>query len=116
MREVTRIRVKGLPKWAQNLIERLDADLTAVEARVAATAGPVTTETDVIWDPFSDNPHALPERTAVCFKLNRDRRDGGIDVNITEDHSGERVLSVSGARRIHIEPRASNLIHIYLKN
>jgi hypothetical protein len=89
-----------LPKWAQNEITRLRADLEYNEKKLAA--GPA--DSLVFADPYSDTPRPLGNPT-VEFGTERGRR-----FRVRLDADG--LLEVSSDEGLKIQPRASNVIRL----
>lgn len=118
MQVVTQERLDRLPLWAQAHIEDLERRVHRMEREAAdlraAMDGEVAPDTRVQVRHFTTRPDlALDDDAQVQFKVGADpRRDEYVNVYL--EHGNER-LTISGGRRIVIEPNASNTVHIRLK-
>ncbi len=95
-----------LPKWAQQEITRLNANVEYWKAR--ATVGPENSDT--FLDPYGDPPTPLGKRPVVEFHLGPDRFNDRIRVNVEAGGRGE--LYVAGGTTLKITPWATNVVKI----
>lgn len=102
--------VKKLPKWAQNLIYKLERDLESAHAKLSA--GPEDSNT--IADPHSDPFRPLGTDTTIRFKVGEEWHEY-IDVRVRTDHKGESYIYLMGGDSISIEPESSNTATVRLR-
>lgn len=106
-------RVAGLPKWAQQEMERLQQNADYWEAR--ATVGPDDSDTFAFSSPrytsLGQEPKPLGRGERIFFHLNEDRdlRSGGM---VTAYVSRSGLLEVSVDDTLIVLPRAANSIQI----
>lgn len=93
--------VNKLPRWAQNRIEKLEADVAYWEGRVVEAE---TGETNTFLGDWPVNK-GLPNDSRIVFNL----PGGQVDVQIKDDHL--RVMARGGGS-LEIQPHVSNVIHI----
>jgi len=97
-----------LPKYAQNEINKLRNDVEYYKKKVNQIEG--KEETNVyLTEGRIDNARPLPKNSQVMFVIKPEEKlYQQIEVRIREGR-----LEVSGYRTLRIEPRASNVIHIF---
>lgn len=93
--------ISKLPKWAQNLISRLERDYNdAIDKLSNMDEGG---ETNVKWSSGWKDSHNLPNNSKVTFVVN------GKDIDAYIQNG---ALYISGEREIVIFPHASNAVYI----
>ena len=120
--EEARAKAESLPKWATDLIDYLDRkvwDLEQQVGRLETERGDGEQEQNpiVTWEYGMEGHHSLDDRVHVRFYPLNDRDKNYrrfIEVFLREMHDG-LVLDVNGDAGLLVEPRASNLVHIRLK-
>ena len=92
-----------LPKWAQQELRRLEADLRDAHARLGA--GP--DDSDTFADPYADAPRPLGKGTTVEFRTGPNRFGDRVLVSVGKDR-----VRIHGGDSLHIYPSASNVIEV----
>ena len=97
--------VSKLPKWAQREIGRLERDLAAAHAKLAA--GPEDSNT--FAEPYAAAPRPLGTSPHIRFVLGDGPDDWGavIDAFIEGDH-----VVIRGGNGITVRPWAGNVLHV----
>lgn len=105
---VTDEQIAKLPKWAQNEILRLRADIKSADAKLRKALGEEPSR--VLVNPYGDVPLYLRDHETVRFYLTGEMRDGYIDVTLEPYRGTVRVSS--GTALIKVIPGAGNVIRV----
>lgn len=101
-------RLENLPKWAQMEITRLESDVEYWKMK--ATAGPEDSNTFLEYGmdntPLGDSPHVVFRTGAAASNMD----------DITIHINAERQLQIHGNRPISIQPVASNLVYVRIRD
>jgi hypothetical protein len=110
--------VTKLPKWAQDEISRLKANLHDAQKRMNTMIGANSiTKSNVMLPYFQQDmqDQYLPRNQRVQFLMPHpwaERRPGYIEVR----HHGEDLLDIHASQPIWIEPGASNCLQIRFRS
>lgn len=99
-------KFERLPKWAQQEIRRLEADLKYYKEKMMA--GP---ESNTFADPYSGAPRPLGTDPTILFVLGEDRREE-LRCRIDTDHKGRAWLEVNGGDSLIVQPQAGNAVRL----
>ena len=106
-------REAKLPVWARKHIESLRRRVEDAESdRDAALLATDPAGSDTVLDAYAAIPVGLGKGTIVRFRLGDENRQEWVDVHVVRIHDGRRLLQVMAGTSIHIEPRATNVIHV----
>ena len=107
-------RIKSLPRWAQDVIERLDIDLADARERLRATFPGVQPDAEgeqIVIEPYSRYGRAVTLKgdERVRFQFSRDE---WVDLYFSDSFTGRRQVCVTASDVLAITPASSNLIYI----
>ena len=106
-------REAKLPVWARKHIETLRR--RAEDAEIDRDAALLATDpagSDTVLDAYAAIPIGLGKGTIVRFRLGDENRMEWADVHVVRETGGHRRLQIMAGTSIHIEPRATNVIHV----
>ena len=93
-----------LPKWAQQRIATLEANVAHYKRKAFEAASADPTDTDTTIETWGDAPLGLPRGTAIRFKLGRAR--------ITVRIDGDKLDVRSDGDPLNVRPWACNAVTV----
>ena len=110
-------RINNLPKWAQEFIRSQDRSITTLMKQVdnlKKTIEEKYKETQWAWEDWGNDQRVfIPEEAHVVLHPDNPRRR--IVLHLAEDLAGETLLEVQSGGPLDIQPRASNLIRVKVR-
>lgn len=103
--------INKLPKWAQQIIERLERKVNELkrELDVRTKQQPVShIEIDPTWQ--TEYPHYIRDEARIRFTLSADGHDY-VEVSLQKDEHGP-VVYLYGSRCIQLMPRSGNTAYL----
>lgn len=98
-----------LPKWAQEEMKDLEANLATLEARMREVFSDFGDGTNtVVHGNYGESDIGLPNNAQVSYLLGDHEIRAGVRRGIYEDHL--EIYSTSGP--IVIEPQVANVVHV----
>ncbi len=109
-------RLARLPVWARDYIGALQRDAEGAKASLRMLQGQSAGAVEVGRDPIDMLKPLLrlPDQTRVRFNLD-ESSDKWIEARRQASDAGD-YLYINGANQLHIVPRASNAILVYLEH
>lgn len=119
--EEERTRLDNAPKWVNNLVDKLEADLEGLRKERAAMfdADPDQVEVSLVYfngvsgNNYGGDHQALKSHQAVRFNFPHLKNNPHIDVKLDPLRGGISVASSEGL--LYVLPDSANVIHVGVK-